>query len=347
MMNNNEVLIALGNKEKNFVCSSGDKPIFDFNTLSAIYYTNTDNISIKKTMLEDYLIIEDIHNTILLQLRVNDSPLNKFSLFNENVYLFLYNEEIFCVANSTNNSKITITNLAQTKKKEIPFSGDAFLYCKERNLIVIKTKTTVVILSLLNIFDNANVITKEFPLYDNNTISHNTCNNVKITERFILLFYTHNWSCVAYIIDLELAQCLTCFHLENKKNTLILFDKNSGVPYFDDSNINLNNKVLILLNSISSQCEIYDIKYYTILKQLLNDPATMEIRQIVPNKYWFIISNYYYIYDVEKESYVQKISNLMPNSFVITEKYFIYHSGKGIYKLNININNNFIEKNNV
>ena len=80
-MNNNEVLIALGNKEKNFVCSSGDKPIFDFNTLSAIYYTNTDNISIKKTMLEDYLIIEDIHNTILLQLRVNDSPLNKFSLF--------------------------------------------------------------------------------------------------------------------------------------------------------------------------------------------------------------------------------------------------------------------------
>lgn len=338
-MNNNEVLIALGNKEKNFVCSSGDKPIFDFNTLSAIYYSITENIRINKTMLPDYIVIEDIHNTHLLQLRVDDSPLNKISHLIENIYLFLYNDEILCIGNSITSSKIIITNLSQTKKKELSFSGYAFLYCKEKNLMVIKTKTNIVILSLLDIFDNEKNITKEFPLYVQKIISHNNCKNVQLTERFILLFYTYNWSCVAYIIDIELAQCLTCFHIDNKRNSLILLDKNSGVPFFDDNKLDLNNKVLFLLNSISNQCEVYDIRYYNNLKQLINDPAVMEIRQIVSNKYWFIISNYYYIYDVEKECYIQKISNLMPNSFVITEKYFVYHSGKGIYKLNININN--------
>lgn len=345
-MNNNEVLLtALANKEKDFVCSSGNKTIIDFQSLSTLTSTLTDNITITRTELDDYIIIENVQSKKIYQLNGNVSPLEQFSEFNKNIYLFQYKEEILCIGNSTNDSKLTITNIDKTKRVKLPFSGYSFLYCRERDEIVIKTKNdNVAVVSLSSLFENKQTspIIKEFSLFHNTLISRNNCNLIQLTERFILLYYSSRWSCVSYIIDIELLQCVTSFHIENRRNTLVLFDTEHGIPYFDYRKLTLKNKVLVIINTFSSQCEVYDIKHFNQLKKLINTPELMEIRQIIPNKYWFIISNYYYVYDVEEECYVQKISNLMPNSFIINEKYFVYHSGKGIYK--VNINNNFNEQ---
>ena len=61
------------------------------------YRSCEDILEAVKPLLDKYkvaIVIKDIHNTHLLQLRVDNSPLNKISHLIENIYLFLYNDEI-------------------------------------------------------------------------------------------------------------------------------------------------------------------------------------------------------------------------------------------------------------
>lgn len=327
----------LTNNEKSLIPSEGI-PIIDFDTIKGF-----DCVS----HVGGNYRINQTHNSNLFYAAFNNKSVI-YEFTQDNVIYFEYpqinikytfnflNDFIIVSSSFYQNTGFKIMTKNCKTLKEYAFNGNSFFFVQSTNkLLVHSNGKPITVINLTN-FEISEKINISYFIEEPSYFTYS--NFCEINDKFCILILKNQITCIAYFINITTFQCSSMVNIGEKLNHMLFFDFINGIVFPSlTNNINKNHCMIIVIKTRNLKINCFEIKHLDILNKLFDKDYTTEINTIVPNKFWLIAKNFYYVFDVEKQIYLQKFYNILSNCIEINQFYLTYFSGKTFFKVNINL----------
>lgn len=327
----------LTNNEKSLIPSEGIQ-IIDFDTLKGFDCVSHVGGDYRINQTHNHNLFYASINTKSVLYEFTEDNVIDFEYPQINIkYTFNLLNELIIVSSSFYQSPgfKLITKNCKTLK-EYDFNGSSFFFAKKINKLLVYTNRkpiSVIDLSNFEVREKINI-----PYFIQKTPYSTYSNFCEINDKFCILILKNQITCIVYFINIITLQCSSMVNIGEKLNYMLFFDFINGAVFPSlSNNINKSHCLIIVIKTRNLKINCFEVKHFDILNKLFNKDSTTEINTIIPNKYWLVAKNFYYVFDVSKQIYLQKFYNILTNCLEINQLYLTYFSGKTFFKVNINL----------